>query len=399
MCTTFACFLAALLAFESGWDRDRYEAGGIADWQLTQWAGGPVESHYPGYASWNDLSEAEWREMSYRSTNSLGFVGYQFGEALLIDLGYYEATTYYGAGSATNTWNGTWTGKNGVSSLDDFKTAEAQNRAIQEAFGYNLQILQNQLAAYGRSIDDYVGTTGTYTQGGKSESVELTLSGILAATHLRGAWGTASLLLEDAVSSDENGTSILQYIDQFGGYDTPGVDALIGTYEGHVVGQEGLGALLLEGDPAPEPAKGDGQDEAETPPAEVAEASGSETETPAGPAAEPADETPGTQGAETSTSGGRTLPLGYAWGERETVTDFDPASDVIDFGAMPGADIEITEVDGDLLIAVRNNGGSGYLLKGIQAEDLGPDNLTADAWNPVLESGGVRARLQALGAR
>ena len=41
--------------------------------------------------------------MAYRSTNSFGFVGYQFGEALLIDLGYYDDDFYYGNGASTNT--------------------------------------------------------------------------------------------------------------------------------------------------------------------------------------------------------------------------------------------------------------------------------------------------------
>ncbi len=59
MCTTFACFLAALLSFESGWDRERYDAGIIVDSQLTEWAKGPVETHYPGYESWSQLSRVK----------------------------------------------------------------------------------------------------------------------------------------------------------------------------------------------------------------------------------------------------------------------------------------------------------------------------------------------------
>jgi len=107
-------------AFESGWDRVRYDQGIIQDWQLDQWAGGPVEQFFPSYSSWSQLSDAEWDAMSYRSMNSFGFVGYQFGEAFLIDLGYYDDDFYYGNGAATNTWDGTWTGKNGVDSLEEF---------------------------------------------------------------------------------------------------------------------------------------------------------------------------------------------------------------------------------------------------------------------------------------
>ena len=36
---TYEDFRNALRAFESGWDRDRYDAGIIQDWQLDQWAG------------------------------------------------------------------------------------------------------------------------------------------------------------------------------------------------------------------------------------------------------------------------------------------------------------------------------------------------------------------------
>ena len=54
-----------------------------------------------------------------------------------------------------------------------------------------------------------------------AESVEITLTGILAAAHLRGYPATIDLLLNGTLSTDEYGTSILQYIDQFGGYDFP----------------------------------------------------------------------------------------------------------------------------------------------------------------------------------
>ncbi|MEO0498836.1 MAG: calcium-binding protein, partial [Pseudomonadota bacterium] len=119
------------------------------------------------------------------STNSLGFVGYQFGEALLIDLGYYDDTIFYGAGAATNTWDGSWTGKNGVTTLDDFMTKGAQEVAIQEAFGHNLQIIENDLAQQGLTLDDFVGTTTTYVDAGQTVTVELSLTGIMAAAHLR----------------------------------------------------------------------------------------------------------------------------------------------------------------------------------------------------------------------
>lgn len=375
MCGTFLCFLAALLAFESGWDRDRYKAGIIQDSQLTEWAKGPVQTHYPGYTSWSQLTDAEWEAMSYRSMNSLGFVGFQFGEALLIDLGYYKDDTYYGAGAATNTWDGTWTGKNGVNSLDDFMTKQAQTVAIQEAFGYNLQILQNQLGVYGKSLDDFIGQSRTYTQNGQQVTVTLSLTGILAASHLRGAWGTAALLLDNAVSTDENGTSILKYIEQFGGYESPSIEQLIARHEGRVVGDEGLGSLLL-----PNVEEPDSVTVEENPP-EIPEVIAI------------VDDSPVTSGD------GKTIQLAYSWGQFSTIDDFDPKEDRIDFGSLPGADVLIEEVGSDLRITIKNNGGSGYLLKGIQAEDLSVASITAPAWNPVVtQGGGVGDQLRSLGA-
>lgn len=375
MCGTFLCFLAALLAFESGWDRERYRAGIIQDSQLNEWAKGPVQTHYPGYTSWSQLSDAEWEAMSYRSMNSLGFVGFQFGEALLIDLGYYEDDTYYGAGAATNTWDGTWTGKSGVNSLDDFMTKEAQTAAIQEAFGYNLQILQNQLGVYGKSLDDYIGQSRTYTQNGQEVTVTLSLTGILAASHLRGAWGTAALLLDNAVSTDENGTSILKYIEQFGGYEAPSIDQLIARHQGRVVGDEGLGSLLLASVDEP-----DGTSHIKNPP-------------PDPQVIATVDDPPVTP------DHGKTVQLAYSWGQLVTIDDFDPKKDRIDFGSLPVADLLVEELGPDLRITIKNNGGSGYLLKGVQAEDLSEASITAPAWNPVVsQSGGITDQLRGLGA-
>lgn len=388
MCTTYVCFLAALLSFESGWNRDSYNAGGIQDWQLTQWAGGPVGSFYPHYSSWSELSDDEWGAMSYRSTNWLGFIGYQFGESLLIDLGYYKDDFYYGSGASSNTWDGTWTGKHGVYSLEDFKTGQAQTFAIQEAFGYNLEILQNQLAAYGKSLDDYIGTTHSYMQNGKTVSVELTLSGILAANHLRGAWGTASLLLDNRVSADENGTSILQYIQQFGGYDTPAIGTLIAFHDGRVIGDEGLGSLQLPGDTPG--SSGGGGDYPQTP------ADGSS-----------GSSTPGAPGADKPVanivlgSDSDTIKLAYDWGNFQTVDCFDPAEDRIDFGSLSGAEVLIEETSEGLRVSVKDNGGSGYLLRGVRAADLSiSDNVTAPLWNPVItEAGGAADQLRRLGSR
>lgn len=310
---TFEDFRDALRAFESGVDWERYQAGVITEWQIRGWVGDET------WEAW-ERGEIEWTDMQYRSMNSLGFVGYQFGEALLIDLGYYEDDVYYGNGAATNTWDGTWTGKNGAVSLEAFMTAEVQEPAILDAFGYNLAVIENGLAQQGKSLTDFLGTDAQYTSGGQTVTVELTLTGILAAAHLRGAWGTLDLLKSGAVSSDENGTTILQYVEQFGGYDAPTVAELIANWDGGVGGPNNNGDDYL---------------------------------------------------------------LSWGWGTHETITGFDPEEDRIDLQNIFGpSDIALREENGSTVIAVLF-GISGeqqtLTLQGIKLSDLETSNFTGAA--------------------
>ncbi|WP_017316185.1 hypothetical protein [Mastigocladopsis repens] len=149
--------------------------------------------------------------------NQLGFIGkYQFGEALLKDLGYYDTPNPYiggGNGVDRNNWQGRWTGKNGINSKQDFlnNKNDVQDKAIKEAFEYRWNLINNQLN--GRSIKEFIGQQ----RGG----VVITTSGILAAAHLRGEGGVVKLLLNNEVSQDENGTSILAYLEEFAGFQTP----------------------------------------------------------------------------------------------------------------------------------------------------------------------------------
>ncbi|MDJ0742637.1 MAG: hypothetical protein QNJ32_04645 [Xenococcaceae cyanobacterium MO_167.B27] len=162
----------------------------------------------------------------YRVQNTLGFTGkYQFGEALLIDLGYYQADTFYGNGAATNLWQGTWTAKAqafGVNSIEDFRNSpEIQEAAIRDAFEFNWNIIETTLGNAGKTVDDFIGNTITFNDGGTEKSVTITPFGILAGAHLRGPYGLANLLLNGSVSYDEYGTSILRYVDEYAGYDVP----------------------------------------------------------------------------------------------------------------------------------------------------------------------------------
>ncbi|MFK7761671.1 MAG: hypothetical protein AB8B62_00285 [Roseobacter sp.] len=318
---TFDDFLDAMRAFESGWDSARYATGNIVDAQLNLWAGGVVTDFYPDLSSWGEMSDAQWDEMSYRSENTLGFVGYQFGEALMIDLGYYQADTFYGNGAATNTWEGTWTGKNGINSLEDFKTEAAQEIAIREAFGFNLQIIETGLSNAGRSLDEFLGSTLTYVDQGVEVPVTITMTGLLAAAHLRGAYGTLNLLLSDAVSFDENGTSILSYLERFGGFDAPSAAELVSLYT--------------------DAESGDGT------------GTGS-----AGVTAETAD-----------------VVVTWNHGVSETVSDFDTTNGTIFVGWVGAADLEVTEVAGSTIFSIPSN-AQVLTLEGVALSALSANNFT-----------------------
>ncbi len=149
--------------------------------------------------------------------NQLGFIGkYQFGEALLKDLGYYDTLNPYiggGNGIDKNYWRGKWRGKNAINSKQDFLNNKnnVQEKAIQEAFRYKWELIKNQLN--GHSIKEFIGQ--------RRGNVVITTSGIIAAAHLCGEGGVIKLLLNNQVSQDENGTSILAYLREFGGFQTP----------------------------------------------------------------------------------------------------------------------------------------------------------------------------------
>ena len=154
--------------------------------------------------------------------NQLGFIGkFQFGEALLVDLGYYniEPNAIYrpwiSNNPSKNLWKNRWTGKNGINSKRDFlqNKNKVQELAMVEALALNCKYLNSSLQQKGSSIDQYLGR--------RTNGVVVTTSGILAAAHLNGAQAAADLLVNGRVSSDENGTSILDYLKEFGGYQIP----------------------------------------------------------------------------------------------------------------------------------------------------------------------------------
>ncbi|WP_135447261.1 MULTISPECIES: hypothetical protein [Tabrizicola] len=108
----------------------------------------------------------------YQAVNTLNFLGaYQFGEAALIDLGYvrHDGDPY------DNNFSGGWTGKNGIDSKQEFLS----NRAVQDkAAEAWVKLMWHYIEAENLHRHAWTEVGG----------VELTPSGMLAATHLLGTY-------------------------------------------------------------------------------------------------------------------------------------------------------------------------------------------------------------------
>lgn len=149
------------------------------------------------------LSALAKRESSGNShiVNAYGYAGlYQMGETALIDAGYYRRD-----GTTANDWQGSWTGKNGINSLNDF----LNNTAVQtQAITAYHEVLWHQITA--RHLNNWVGQS--------FQGVPITPSGLIAAAHLIGAGGLRSCL-NGGSCSDANSTTAQSYMGLFGGFD------------------------------------------------------------------------------------------------------------------------------------------------------------------------------------
>lgn len=230
-----------------------------------------------------------FRQMQYNSLNAWGFVGYQLGEAVLIDAGYYspnvvniDGTDYdsfymfvpdstwigcktealaeiEGSGgnqvyvTDNNRWEGTFVGKNGVNSLADLRLPEKQELVMRDAMHFNVKVISKLLDSANMTWEQALAKSWPGTDDdGNPIQVQATMSGILAAAHLRGAWGTAALLTNDQITCDELGTCITKYIHKFGGYntifDTPGNDVIEGSpYDEVLTAGEGNDTVITGG--------------------------------------------------------------------------------------------------------------------------------------------------------
>lgn len=152
----------------------------------------------------NDLGARE-SGGNYKAFNKYGYAGkYQMGEAALIDSGYYKKPS----GKYNNDWTGTFSGKDGVYSIQDFlNSPKAQENAQiifkKRQWGY--------LKACG--ADKYIGKV--------INGYQITQSGLLAGAHLKGAGSVSAYLKSNGkdIGKDAFGTSVESYMRKFAGYD------------------------------------------------------------------------------------------------------------------------------------------------------------------------------------
>jgi hypothetical protein len=187
-------------------------------------------------------SATEVRAARFAVMNPWGFVGYQFGEALLIDLDYYrpavedavvdgrteQLPSYYASapapstwrhgrtrlvfhdedarirrvGTDVNEWSGTFTGKDGLRSLADLRTEAGQLAVLRSSLRRNAEIVDRHLRSHDEDLwSPVAGRPGP--------------AAVLAACHLCGPWAVTAWLSDGAVRRDEAGTALTTYLKRF----------------------------------------------------------------------------------------------------------------------------------------------------------------------------------------
>ena len=150
------------------------------------------------------ISESSGR---YDIINKYGYAGkYQMGEEAMVAAGYYKPKKSY-----NNKWDGEFTGKDGVYTIQDFlHNKQAQDNAIREFQRSHWQEYKN------RKDDVYIGKV--------TKNQQITPSGMLASSHLRGTSSVDLYLrnngnISDRVRCDANKTCIEDYMRKFSNYD------------------------------------------------------------------------------------------------------------------------------------------------------------------------------------
>ena len=154
---------------------------------------------------------------NYSAENAYGFIGkYQFGEAALFDLGYY-AIDNSDKDLFKNDWLGNWSGKDGISTKQDYFNKGSVQETIVHSWN---EILWERIKLL--EIDKYEGQI--------LNGHLITISGMLATSHLLGTGSLSSditglrgYLLSGAISDygDANGTTANEYMAFFEGFQTP----------------------------------------------------------------------------------------------------------------------------------------------------------------------------------
>ena len=163
----------------------------------------------------SDLSQplsTNFNKISASKKNKQGYIGlFQFGEAALIDLGYYKHWDNNTDKTKANDWTGAWTGKAGINNLSQFlNSPEKQLQAIHEWIDFLCNRLRN------RNFNEFYGKT--------INGIEITESGAIAGAHLVGDGGLGSFFGINGFKgkykeSDGNGVHISKYIEMFNHFD------------------------------------------------------------------------------------------------------------------------------------------------------------------------------------
>jgi hypothetical protein len=134
----------------------------------------------------------------YQAVNTLNFLGaYQFGEAALIDLGFvrHDGDPY------DNNYSGGWTGKHGVDSAQEFLASKSVQDKAAVAW---IKLMWHYIEAEDLQRHAWTNVGG----------VELTPSGMLAATHLLGTGALEEFIASNGLSDprDPYGMPVSSYM-------------------------------------------------------------------------------------------------------------------------------------------------------------------------------------------
>ena len=143
---------------------------------------------------------------NYKARNKSGYLGkYQMGESALVDAGYYRKKVSSWK-DYNNDWSGTFIGKDGVYSVQDFLN--------------NPQAQENAVRAFSKAQWSYIKTEALKAEGKKINGIVMTQSGMLAGAHLVGHVELKAYLRSNGtyIPSDKNSVSIEEYIKKFSNY-------------------------------------------------------------------------------------------------------------------------------------------------------------------------------------